>query len=192
MEDLTCYETFLEWEDRASLLLQTAHSLTCQPRHLLEMTKRQKVSKEPVVEQEDVTTRLTSNVDAMGCIIQAVHRELRKEMAEREEEAGYLHRRIQELDRQVTLFRERYEFIANYACELEGRLDTMEALVSNVVSLGRPECDSLEDAANVLRATREYDMTDVDRIFADMETEDEAEVDFDELFSTLDEWIAEM
>ena len=131
--DLHCYETFIEVEDRSVLWLRTNHSLVCPTSVFLEMPKKQKISNgaEYVIPDATPAERLRTDVDAMGCLLRALHRELRKEMEERAEEAGYLHRRVQELDRQVDLFKGRSEFLSNYACELEGRLEAMEALVSN-------------------------------------------------------------
>lgn len=104
--------------------------------------------------------RLKHNVDAMGCLISVIHRENHaqaKEITELKEQNGYLHRQVERLDK--------------YTEELEGRIASMEAVVSNL--LNSPTHWQVESVITEVRATRNYDMTDLDRLLDEYETEDD-------------------
>lgn len=104
--------------------------------------------------------RLKHDVDAMGCLILAVTRDQRHTQAQLADictENKYLHRQIERLDK--------------YTEELEGRLASMEALITNMVEGGSHSL--VEDYVHGIRLTNNYDMTDIDRILAEALTEDE-------------------
>ena len=104
--------------------------------------------------------RLKHNVDAMGCLLMVCKREIdqtSKEIVEVKERNRYLTEQVDRLD--------------NYTSELEGRLTTMEALVGNMLAGGRHEV--VESYAHGLRERQEFDMTDLDRLLHEYETEEE-------------------
>ena len=119
---------------------------------------------------ENAAKRVKENVDAMGCIIMAVKRSndnLHREMSEVKEQNAYLHRQVERLD--------------GYTQELEGRLAAMEAVLSNMLNTGNHHV--VEEMIVNIRGTREYDMTDLDRLLDEFATDDEEETNwFDELF----------
>lgn len=112
--------------------------------------------------------RLKHDVDAMGCLIMAVTRDnkaQRVEIDELKETNQYLHRQVERLDK--------------YTEELEGRLAAMEAVIANLLNGGHHW--TVESTITEIRETQQYDMTDLDRLLAEYETEEEPDW-FDELF----------
>lgn len=78
-----------------------------------------------------------------------------------------MHRQVERLD--------------GYTQELEGRLAAMEVVLSNLLNTGNHHI--VEDVILNIRATREYDMTDLDRLLEEWQTDEEEETNwFDDLF----------
>lgn len=104
--------------------------------------------------------QLKHNVDAMGCLLMAVKRDLDQDkikIDDLQEENRYLHRRC--------------ETISNIMLEQEMRVDVLEKLVSNL--LQGPHHAIVEDEVEYLRSTRNYDMDFLDSLIADYETDDD-------------------
>ena len=111
----------------------------------------------------------TNNIDAMKCLIMAMSRDvkieqennkrMKTEVVELKLTNNYLHRQIDRLD--------------GYTQELENRLDTLNAVVQNMLNSGRVERDATQDVVANLRETRQYDMTDIDRLLFEADTEEE-------------------
>ena len=113
--------------------------------------------------------RLKHDVDAMGCLILACNRDnarLSKEVKDVKEKNKYLTEQVERLDA--------------YTFELENRMATMETLITSMIAGGN---HNIVDAyIHGMREHNNYDMTDLDRILADWETEYEfSDVDLDEI-----------
>jgi len=117
----------------------------------------------------------TNNIDAMKCLIMAMSRDnkaeaesnkrLKVEVEDLKESNHYLHRQVDRLD--------------GYTQELEARLDTLNAVVENMLNRGRVERDATQDIVANLRETRQYDMTDVDRLLFETDTDEDEDDAFD-------------
>lgn len=117
--------------------------------------------------------RLKHDVDAMGCLILACNREIvgtSKKLNEVVEKNRYLSEQV--------------ETLTNYADELEGRMATLETLVTSMIAGGN---HNIVDAyIHGMRQHGNYDMTDLDRILQEWETENEfSEADLDEIVDEL-------
>lgn len=131
------------------------------------------MSKRPSTQECPAAKRVKENVDAMGCIIMAVKRSndnLAKEMSECKERNRYLMEQVERLDA--------------YSFELENRMATMETLITSMIAGGN---HNIVDAyIHGMREHNNYDMTDLDRILADWETEHEfSDEEIDEIVGDL-------
>lgn len=116
--------------------------------------------------------RLKANGDCMDLVIMAVkysNDNLAKEVGELKEANAYMHRQVQRLDK--------------YTEELEARLETMETLVSRMLADGAHHV--VEAHAHCIREEGGHDMTDLDRLIMDYETEEEGLDWFDEFVNNL-------
>lgn len=112
--------------------------------------------------------RVKENVDAMGCLLLLLQRDAKasaKEVVEVKERNRYLSQQVHRLD--------------NYTAELEGRLATMENLVGNLLSGGNHVI--VESHVHAMQSNGDYDMTDLNRLLEEYETEDENGWWFDDI-----------
>lgn len=119
---------------------------------------------------EPAAKRFLANPDAQGVLLQIMAKDQMKanmKITQLKEEAAYLKKQVEHLDK--------------YTDELEGRMAALECVVSNMANSGHHHI--VEDVINNVRALREYDMTDLDRIMDELATDEEEETNwFDELF----------
>lgn len=104
--------------------------------------------------------RVKENIDAMGCLLLLLQRDAqasKKEVVEVKERNRYLSEQVHRLD--------------NYTAELEGRLATMENLVGNLLNGGNHVI--VESHIHGMQEHGDYDMTDLNRLLEEYETEDE-------------------
>lgn len=144
--------------------------------------KRQKAAGRSLIHQITMSgnkraapEEFTNNIDAMKCLIMAMSRDnkaeaesnkrLKVEVEDLKESNHYLHRQVDRLD--------------GYTQELEARLDTLNAVVENMLNRGRVERDATQDIVANLRETRQYDMTDVDRLLFETDTDEDEDDAFD-------------
>ena len=116
------------------------------------------------------------NPDAQGVLLRILVRELQaaearvieseKKIHDLEEIARYTHNQVERLD--------------GYSQELEGRMASMEVVIGNL--LNGTAADAVIDVVHNIRATREYEMCDLDRLLEEFETDDEMEW-FDEMWT---------
>lgn len=123
-------------------------------------------NKRPATSQPLIAPRaFVENDDVMKCLILAVckdNKKLKKEVDDLTVAKKYLKTQVDRLD--------------GYTAELENRLDALSAVVTNLLNRGTNERDATEDIIGNLRATREYDMTDLDRIMFENDTETDEEL----------------
>lgn len=111
----------------------------------------------------------TNNTDAMKCLIMTISRDGKKA----EETAKRLKVEVEEIKEQNAYMRRQIDRLDGYTQELEGRLDTMHAIVENMLNRGPTDRDAMQDVISNLRATRQYDMNDIDRILFEVETDED-------------------
>lgn len=103
----------------------------------------------------------------MGKVLMYMKSDMIRSNADHVETQRYLQRRIDALD--------------NYTNELENRLAAMECVVSNLLNGGQHHV--VESVIQEVRELQQHDMTDLDRLLAEFETDDEFEENwFDDLF----------
>jgi len=105
-----------------------------------------------------------------------VNKKLKVEVDDLKQSNKYLHRQVDRLD--------------GYTQEIENRLDTLNTVVENMLNREPRVRDATQDIVMNLRATRQYDMTDLDRIMFEAETdEDEGwDAELERIFGTGDIW----
>lgn len=139
---------------------------------------------------ESAAKRVSDNVDAMGCIIQAVIREGQERAKEAADAISFLHRRIENLEAQCShLFRENNRLSLTCA-DLADRFDLLDTALIRVGSTGQDERDALFNAIEEIRPDNQFQMDDLDRI---LETCDEelglpTMSEFGDMFSDIDEY----
>ena len=117
--------------------------------------------------EEPAAKRFLANPDAQGVLIRVMAKDMssmQRQIVELKEERAYLHRQVERLD--------------GYSQELEGRLGAVECVVSTL--LARGDHRIVEEVVAEIRGTREHDMTDLDRMLDEYETEEE--VDWFDIF----------
>ena len=129
------------------------------------------MSKRPSLPTElPAAKRFLANPDAQGVLLRVMASDMQgmqRQIGDLQEEKQYMHRQVERLD--------------GYTQELEGRLAAMEVVLSNLLNTGNHHL--VEDVILNIRATREYDMTDLDRLLEEWQTDEEEETNwFDELF----------
>lgn len=134
--------------------------------------------------------RVSDNVDAMGCIIQAVIREGQERAKETADAISFLHRRIENLEAQCShLVRENNRLSLSFA-DLADRFDLLDTALIRVGSSGQDERDALFNAIEEIRPDNQFQMDDLDRI---LETCDEelglpTMSEFGDMFGDIDEY----
>lgn len=121
--------------------------------------------------EQPAPKRFLSNPDAQGVLLRVMAQDMssmQRVINDLQEEKRYLHRQVERLD--------------GYTQELEGRMAAMEVVLSSLLSSGNH--DLVEAVIYGVRESQEYDMTDLDRLLAEWETEDEGTDWFDD-------WLAE-
>lgn len=121
--------------------------------------------------EQPVAKRFLANPDAQGVLLRVMAKDMssmQRVINDLQEEKHYLHRQVERLD--------------GYTQELEGRMAAMEVVLSSLLSSGNH--DLVESVIHGVRESQEYDMTDLDRLLAEWETEDEGTDWFDD-------WLAE-
>jgi predicted RNase H-like nuclease (RuvC/YqgF family) len=118
---------------------------------------------------KSAAVKVKENRDVMDLVIMSVkysNDNLAKEVGELKESNAYLHRQVERLDR--------------YTEELEARLGSMEDLVARMLADGSHTV--VEAHVHAMREELNHDMTDLDRLLAEYETEEETDW-FDEIFN---------
>ena len=110
-----------------------------------------------------------NNTDAMKCLIMTISRDGKAA----EESVKRLKVEVDEVKEQNKYMRRQIERLDGYTQDLENRLDTMNAIVENMLNRGPTERDAMQDVISNLRATRQYDMNDVDRLLFEVETDED-------------------
>lgn len=127
----------------------------------------------------------TNNTDAMKCLIMSIvegnrvdredNKRMKVEITDLKESNRYLHNQVESLRQDLAIE-------SQYAQEMSNRLDAMQQTVENLLNRGPTERDATRDVLLNLRATREYDLTDIDRLLESSDEEDGWDRELADLF----------